>query len=185
MSNFFSKLFKSNQAPTVSDYENWRNIIFSIKSENVGVLSTEPNQVYGIVMDVGVATTDHGKPIDVKVVVSQSAFPTGESSVKWSNGGGFIGLGGDKEISEVAKQIISEAQSLLDLTNKVTNHDLPISGKVYFYLLTTSGTRLYECNLNDFKASPNQPFAQIFSRFAWIKRRGDAIWNQSQPRQAQ
>jgi hypothetical protein len=184
MSNFFGKLFKSSQVPTVPDYENWREIIFSTSS-GYGLSDSLPNQVYGVVMDVGVATDEQHKPIDTKVVVSQTAFPTGESSVKWSNGGGFIGLGGDKEISEIAKQIISAAQSLLDSTKAVANHNLPSSGQIYFYFLTTSGIRLYESKLNDFAVSTNQPFAQIFSRFAWIKRRGEAIWNESQSKQAE
>ena len=95
------------------DYQKWRDFIFSVPGEQVGISSHQPDQVYGVVMDVGLAD-EKGNPVDTNAVVTETALASGESSLRTSFGGGIIGLGSYKEISEHAKQIIHLAQPTPD-----------------------------------------------------------------------
>ncbi len=114
-------------------------------------------------------------------IISQTAFITGESSFEWSTGGGIIGLGGDPGIAESVQKIIEMAQSFLSLTSNATNHDMPEVGKVFFYFLTTSGTKFFACDCEKL-VQHNETFALIFSRFAWIQERGNELQAQFQPK---
>jgi hypothetical protein len=88
-------------------------------------------------------------------------------------------LGGDKEISEQAQAIVRLAQLLVDTTKPTGNYDnLPVSGEIYFYFLTTSGVRLYESGLKEVQAQAH-PFNEIFTRFSTIKGRADQLKVQS------
>jgi hypothetical protein len=178
MANFIRKLFNKSKFEVTPDYQKWREVIFSIKPEVGGISTNEAEQVYGVVMDLGLVADDSAAPSGKNLVISVTAFATGESSMRPSFGGGMIGLGSQEEISEHAKYIIRAAQTLVGTAQNIDKHDLPESGHVFFYLLTTSGLKLYQCKLSDLKA-PNHPFNELFSRFSSIKRRADALWNQS------
>ncbi len=168
------QLFKKSKNIELStDYQKWRDGIFTVVGEQVDVPSNQPDQVYGVIMDVGLANDD-GTSSDKNLVITETAFASGESSLQTSFGGGVIGLGGAEEVSEHAKQIIGLAQALVHLTEPATNRDLPMSERVYFYFLTTSGVRFYSCSIKE-TDTQGHPFNEIFARFTLIKRQADEI----------
>jgi hypothetical protein len=168
------QLFKKNKIIEVSpDYQKWRDGIFSVVGEQVDVPSNQPDQVYGVIMDVGLGDDD-GTPVDAKFVITETAFASGEASLQTSFGGGIIGLGGAEEVSEQAKQIVGLAQALVPITEPANNRDLPGSGRIYFYVLTTSGVRFYSGSIKELDTQEH-PFNEIFARFTIIKRQADEI----------
>jgi hypothetical protein len=155
------QLFKKNKIIEVSpDYQKWREGIFSVVGEQVDVSSNQPDQVYGVIMDVGLGDDD-GTPVDAKLVITETAFASGEASLQTSFGGGITGLGGAEEVSEQAKQIVGLAQALVSITESANNRDLPGSGRIYFYFLTTSGVRFYNGSIKELDAQ-GHPFNEIF-----------------------
>ena len=156
---------KKNNSKELSDYLKWREVIFSVTSGQVGVLSDKPNNVYGVIMDAGLSDD---------FVISITAFPTGESSVRTTVGGGAIGLGGDKIIAEQARHIVTLAQSLLEETRPIGKNELPKSQKIRLHFLTTSGLRFNETTIKDADMQ-NHPFHEIFGRFTAIKTRSEEL----------
>jgi hypothetical protein len=168
------QLFKKNKIVEVSpDYQNWRDGIFSVVSEQVDIPSDQPDQVYGVIMDVGLVEDD-GTPVDTNRVITMTVFASGESSLQTSFGGGIVGLGGAEEISEQAKQIVDLAQPLFPITEPAHNRDLPVSRRIYFYLLMTSGVRFYSCSFKELDTQ-GHPFNEIFARFTMIKRLAEEL----------
>jgi len=167
---------KHGKFKVLPEYQKWRDYIFGVTEEPAGVSSGQPDQVYGVIVDVGLVD-DNGNPVDTNHVITQTAFATGESSLKTSFGGGVIfGIGGPEDVSELAKQIVRLAQPLLNTTKPINTHDLPESGKIYFYFLTTSGVRFYGCRFNEVY-SQQHPFSEIMSRFGTIKNQADGAMN--------
>ena len=151
----------------LSDYLRWRDVIFSVTSDQVDIVTDQPNQVYGVIMDVGLSDD---------FIISITAFPTGESSLRTTIGGGAIGLGSDETIAAQAKSIVVLAQSLTGKARQINNQNLPKSQKVYFYFLTTSGLMLSETTLEEVSAQ-DHPFYEMFGRFTEIKRRSEELTN--------
>src|SRR5262245_2868919 len=110
------------------EYQKWRDGIFTVTSEQAGVSRGEPNRVYGVIMDVGLANDD-GTPGNKNLVITETAFASGEVSLQTSFGGGIIGLGSDEEISEQVREIVRLAQLLFNTITPANNQDLPESGK--------------------------------------------------------
>lgn len=161
-----SQLFQKKSEPeALKNYLKWRDGIFTVTSDQVDILTDQPNQVYGVIMEVGLSDD---------FLITITAFLTGESSLRTTIGGGAIGLGSDEFIAEHAKHIVSLAQSLNKETRLIDNHDLPKSQKVYFYFLTTSGLRLSESALEETYAQTH-PFHEMFTRFTKIKSRFEEL----------
>ena len=154
-----------NTPNTLSEYHKWRDVIFSVTSDQVGVSGDKANQVYGVVMDVGLSDN---------FIISITAFPTGESSLRTTIGGGTIGLGGDEIIAKLAQQIVTSAQSLAEKATQTNDHNLPKSQVVYFYFLTTSGLMLRETSVKEAYAH-NHPLHEIFIQFTKIKTRSEEL----------
>ena len=160
------QLFKKKSNPAaLTDYLRWRNGIFNVTGAQVDVLTDKPNQVYGVIMDVGLSD-------DFTITIT--AFPTGESSVRTTVGGGAIGLGSNEFIAEHAKHIVKLAQPRIEKASQINNHNLPKSQKVYFYFLTTSGLMLSETTLEEMSAQ-DHPFHEMFGRFTEIKTRSEEL----------
>ena len=149
----------------LNDYLKWREMVFSVTRSQVEDGPDQSDRVYGVIMDVGLSND---------FVITITAFATGETSLRTTVGGGAIGLGGDKVIAEHAKQIVTLAQSLLNTTRRMNNHDLPPGKEVYFYFLTPSGLRLTESTVEE-AYSRSHPFHEMFSRFTAIKARSEEL----------
>jgi hypothetical protein len=150
------------------EYQKWRTVIFSAKPEQVGISGEQADQVYGVVLDVAL-----GDVRGDNFVITITAFATGETSVKSSIGGGIIGLGGMKEASEHATRIVDAAQSLIGTAEAIDTHDLPEAQCVFFYFLTTSGLKVYQCKLQELTSQGDHPYNELFFRFTEIKKHGE------------
>ena len=165
----FNKLFSKNAEIEVSaEYLKWRSVIFAVKGEMVGVSSKQPDQVYGVVADI--AFPDPEKSF----AVSLTAFASGEASLKSTFGSGITGLGGKEEIALQAKNIILEAQNLLNKTKLVKEFPAVNSNNVFFYFLTTSGVRYHEVKMKDVLLRKH-PYWEVFHRFSMIKHYADRL----------
>lgn len=149
----------------LAEYLKWRDVVFAVTSDQVDVSTDDPNQVYGVIMDVGLSDD---------FIISITAFPTGESSLLTTIGGGVIGLGADEFIAEHAKNIVILAQSLSERATQTNDHNLPNSQAVYFYFLTPSGPMLSEASLTEI-SDQSHPLNEIFVLFSEIKARSDEI----------
>ncbi|MEA2007753.1 MAG: tetratricopeptide repeat protein [Chloroflexota bacterium] len=149
----------------LAEYLEWRDVVFAVTSDQVDISTDNPNQVYGVIMDVGLSDD---------FIISITAFPTGESSLRTTVGGGVIGLGGDEFIAEHAKNIVILAQSLSERATQINNHNLPNSQAVYFYFLTPSGLMLSEASLTEITAQ-SHPLYEIFVQFSEIKARSEEL----------
>ena len=150
----------------LADYLRWRDVIFSVSIDQVDKATGEPDQVYGVVMDVGLSD---------EFVISITAFPTGESSLRTTVGGGVTGLGNDQTIAGHAAQIVHLAQSLVDETKPASDHSLPGAQMVFFYFLTTSGLRSYTTPIKEVDSQDQHHFHEIFNRFTAIKVRSEEL----------
>lgn len=162
INNLFSKKPKSE---SLEDYLKWRGVVFSVSNMQVEVATDQPGRVFGVIMDVGLSDD---------FIITITAFPTGESSLRTTIGGGAIGLGGDEFIAQHAKRIVNLAQSLIEKARPINNHNLPKPQKVFFYFLTTSGLMLSETSVEETSAQ-NHPFHEMFGWFTEIKRRSEEL----------
>ena len=147
------------------EYLRWRELIFSITTAQLEMVMEEPNTVYGVIMDDGQSDL---------FVITIVAWANGEASLKTTIGGGVIGLGFDESMKNQAKEIVKLAQSLGMNAPLVNSHEMPGSGRVRFYFLTTSGIRLSEFGLSEV-VSVEHPFNGLFSRFGVFKNASDKI----------
>ena len=147
------------------EYLRWRDVVFSITSTQLGVLSDQSDQVYGVIMEVGI-TDDF--------IIAITAFTTRESSLMTTVGGGVIGLGGDQIIADHVGHIISLAQPLMEKTKRIGEHNLPKSQIVHFYFLTASGLMKEQATVTESYAQ-NHPFHEMFERFTAIKTRSEEL----------
>lgn len=165
-----------NKLPPVSqEYQNWRELIFS--HQPARPLRGVPDEVYGILMDVGM-----GDGRDQYLAISMYVLDTGEASLKASTGSGVAGLGDIKELAGLPQYMLQLGQSLLSWTVPVKNLDYPEPNRVYFYFLTTSGIRVCKCGLNDLKNG--HPLYEMFFRFSTIKSFADKIMDDQRNRAA-
>ena len=116
-----------------SAFEGLRDMAFSVTPEQLGLsLPYDKAIVYGVVMDweMGGATA---------TIVS---YQTGDASLYVSSGGGVLGGGQHKSVSNAAKQFVSLAQTFLVKSTETENILLPVTDEVKFYLLTNKGVFL-------------------------------------------
>lgn len=152
-----------------SQYREWRemilNVVPQIELENIS------DEVYGMLMDVGMGD-GHGNFLAISIY----ALHTGEASLKASPGAGVVGLGNVKNITGVPEKILETGQSLMSLTKPAVSLDYPQAGRVHFFFLTTSGIKVYKCNLNEIQNC--HPFNDVFNMFSQIKREADILMKQ-------
>ncbi|HET9906156.1 MAG TPA: hypothetical protein VFQ23_05935 [Anaerolineales bacterium] len=155
----------------LDDYLKWREVVFSVTGSQVAEITDQPQQVYGVIMDVGLSND---------FIISVTAFASGEASLRTTVGGGAIGLGSDPFIAEQAEQIITRAQSLALSARQIHNYNLPTQKEVYFYFLTPAGLKLTKATMEEV-GSRAHPFHEMFSRFSAIKARSEELLRSNKP----
>ena len=168
----FTNLFSSKKQKinTSENYQKWRAMIFTVTPEQVDVSGSDADQVYGVIMDMGMIDRQHS----ANWAISLSAFPTGEASFQPTPGSGVIGLGNDPKVAQAAKEIVNISQELLPETNPTQDFSLPEPGFVQFFFLTTSGVRMIKEHLDNLQ-QPKNPFLQLLNRFGFIRQFADQI----------
>jgi hypothetical protein len=162
-----------SQAPKVKiseNYQKWRAMIFTVTPEQVGMSGSEADQVYGVIMDIGMI--DHQR--SVHWAISLSAFPTGEASFQPTPGGSVIGLGNDPQVAQRAREIVDISQDLLPETNFSQDFSLPEPGYVQFFFLTAGGVRAIKGQLHKLQ-QPKSPFMPLLNHFGFIREFADQV----------
>ena len=149
----------------LNEYLKWRDVVFSVTSQQVDDIQDQPDRVFGVIMDVGLSN---------EFVITITAFASAESSLRTTVGGGAIGLGGDPLIAEHAKHIVFLAQSRRMTAGPIDHPGLPPGKEVYFYFLTPAGLRLSRSTMEEIY-SPAHPLREMFSRFTAIKARSEEL----------
>ncbi|MEW5956554.1 MAG: hypothetical protein AB1801_02440 [Chloroflexota bacterium] len=152
------------------NYEKWRAKIFNITPEQVGMSKNKADQVYGVIMDMGMIDQRRS----VRWAISLSAFPTGEASFQPTPGSGVIGLGNDPKIAQRAREIVKISQELLPETNFTRDFSLPEPGYVQFFFLTAGGVRVIKEQVDKLQ-HPKNPFMPLLDHFGFIRQFADQI----------
>ncbi|WP_295651802.1 hypothetical protein [uncultured Mucilaginibacter sp.] len=133
---FSKKGVTSNHPNTASQqsaqdgYLGLRNMAFEMTPEKLGLsLSKNETLAFGIIMEWQMSGA----------IVTMVSYCTGDASMYFSNGGGFIGGGQHENVNRATKLFVNKAQDYLNKTAKSDSTDLPKNGAIVFYLLTTTG----------------------------------------------
>lgn len=156
-------MFKQQRKNVMTDdYKTWRSLTFSMKPGNVEFTSQEPKQVYGAVMDIGMADINSNSAF----WLTTTAFANGEATFSPSPGGRIMGLGTDPRVAEVAKSIVAMSQIFMAKAQPVDANVLPTVGRVAFRFITTSGIFGME---DDLKVYQSGPYNQLLMKFGQIR----------------
>lgn len=132
----FSSEWQENQyvgKPTPIPEKVYINLRTAALHRKVSELSLDvdpsSNQPYGVVMDwnVGQATS---------TIVS---FATGDASMYYSTGGGWLGGYSVDKVNNASKQFVIAANAYVDKLSKVTDYPMPPVGFMRFYIITPQG----------------------------------------------
>jgi hypothetical protein len=168
LSNLFGP--KKSIVKATEEYQKWREMIFSVPPEEVGVSKSDANRVYGVIMDIGKLDTQ----TSTHWAISLDAFSTGEASFHATPGSSVIGLGEDAKVAQAAQEIVQFAQGLLPETNPTQDLSLPEPGIVQFFFLATDGLHVVKGHLDQFQKRGN-PFLQLIQRFHFIHQFADQV----------
>ena len=169
---------KRQELNVSDDYKKWRELIFSLKSESADVSSKEIDRVFGVVMDY----VQLDQSTNTFLGLSQTAFASGESSIKATTGAGVIGLGVNKDEEKIftsAQQLVELAQQLLGSADKTTDYSLPKVKVVRFFFLTTSGEYFIDSHIEKIEQGDKRVY-EMFNGFMFIRRYADSIMKQAQ-----
>ena len=118
-----------NGNPAPSDaYASLREMVLTATPESIG-LSPAGQEVWGVVMETAYPAT----------VVTLVALADDTVSLYFSNGGGFIGMGGQNGPRMAGRNLIGAAQAFVALAAAAPSYDFPEPGMTRFYLLTGNG----------------------------------------------
>lgn len=111
-------------------YPVFRSMLNKVTNDTLQIsLPAEKTIVYGVVMDWEM---EGG-------TVTMPCFQTGDVSLYMSTGGAIIGGSGHESVTRPAKEVVVMAQSYLDIAVKEDSLVMPVTGGVYFHLLTNKG----------------------------------------------
>jgi hypothetical protein len=164
--------------PKISaEYFTWRNLIFGLKASKFAELGVEINdqtQVLEVFCDLGI-TKDF--------CISIMSLINGETSLRSTTGGGMLNLGATPEISDLSKQIVQLANTLIDKTEPASiNFALPPEGQVVFFFLTKTGIqRSAFFGFEALSGKADDPFNQLLQNFMLIKGMTDEMMKNLQP----
>lgn len=158
------------------DYHSWRETIFSIDASQAGGSENDTNQVYGVLMDVGMIDNQTSE----RWAISLTAFLSGEASFRPTPGGGMVGLEADPKVAKVAQEIVQIAQTLLPQASPIEDRALPEPDLVQFFFLTSSGVYGVADDLNRLQKKADAPFKTLLNKFRFIRQVADQLIDQKQ-----
>lgn len=131
-------------APQAPDkhYIELREMSFTLKPEDLKLTLSEPDEVWGILMDEAMADGQ---------VYTVRASTDGAISLYFSNGGGFIGCGSHPGPQQAAHTWLAAAKDFIALCEPARAHPLPKPGHIRFYFLSGSQILTIDAKENDLK----------------------------------
>ena len=147
------------------EYEQWRELMFNVPAEQVGASKSNPDQVYGVLMDIGMIDSQTA----ARWAISMSAFLSGEASFRPTVGGGCVGLGGNPKIAQVAEDIVQLAQTIQPKAFPADDRALPEPGLVQFFFLTPGGIHCVADDLDTLQRKPDDTLCTMLNKFGIIR----------------
>ena len=95
--------------------------------------------VWGVLMESGYD----------KAVVTLVAIADGTVSLYFSNGGGFIGMGGHDGPLQAAKRLLQSAPAFEQFCQTTTSYPLPEPSRTRFFILKDAGVLTTEAETNE------------------------------------
>lgn len=134
-------------------YPALRNMALNMTPAQLNLeLPSTGTQVFGLVMDWNIGN----------IMVTLTAFATGDASLYINNGSGIRGGIQDPVIAEKAKIFVTHAQQYLDkATAADTSAPLPAASDIRLYLLTNKGRFLLKEQIGDFE-NESSPWLNLF-----------------------
>lgn len=123
---------KQDSTKKDNPYKDLRNRALSVTREQIGIKSVEKDKfrkVFGVVIDWGVTS-------GTATIV---AFQTGDASIYFSSGGGYIGGYAHSNVVDAAKKLVEFSNFLLNNAKLTDDTSLPKKDGINFYLLTDNG----------------------------------------------
>jgi hypothetical protein len=108
------------------NYAVLRDAVFSTKRDALVIDALKPDGIWGVVMETGYPG----------VVATLVAIADGSVSLYFSNGGGIIGMGGEKGPQRASRALLDAAPQFRKEFEPTTKYPLPREAHVRFYLLT-------------------------------------------------
>jgi hypothetical protein len=124
----FSSSPKHQSYSTKDIYLEMRNRAFTTKADKIG-LQSDTLEPYGIIVETGLQN-------GISTVV---IYKTGDASMYFSSGGGYIGGIGHEEIRNAVSKTIEKTQDQIPRMKPTNEYPLVERGQVRVYALTPSG----------------------------------------------
>ncbi|MCL2484550.1 MAG: hypothetical protein FWF00_00855 [Endomicrobia bacterium] len=112
-------------------------ILTNPKEIGIKNLSEKDISVFGVVMDIGY---EEG-------TATLISYITGDASLYYSFGGGFVNGASKAEIKNAAIKFVTEAQEYLQKAEPVKEVSVPKLNEIFFYLLSNKGLFLLKANI--------------------------------------
>ena len=109
--------------------------------------------VYGVIIEMGYE----------KGFVTIAGFTSGDASIYFSTGGGFIGGVGKEPIKNAALNLVNTALNFVTDFEKTEQYPAPKFGQTNFYILTKDGLLTMEAKTNEFKPNGPHPLTPLFA----------------------
>jgi hypothetical protein len=122
--------------PTDKLFTSMRNAALSTNPKEIGIKNLPEKEitVFGVIIDM---VFDEG-------IATLVTYQTGDASMYYSFGGGFINGASHIEINKSAKELVSFAQSFIPKAAPTIDKTLSAETAVKFYLLTNKGLFSHE-----------------------------------------
>jgi hypothetical protein len=127
-----SKQLETKEEP-INPYNELRNLIFNIKSEELNVEFLEGNLPYGTLMELGYP----------QATVSLISLIDGNTSLYFSTGGGILGGVAHESVRKSSIEFVNRSNDFLNIMNITTSYPSPETGMVIFYVITSNGVFSY------------------------------------------
>ncbi len=119
-------------------YLRLRQLALDMKAKSAGPGELNPRHMFGVVMDMPLA----------QGTATLTSFQTGDASLYFSSGGGFIGVK-HESVKRFAKEFVASAAKFLPLMKPAESLALPDAQMVAFYALTPGGVLKAEDRVDD------------------------------------
>jgi hypothetical protein len=107
-------------------YIGLREKVFNITPDDIGLKKEGSGQVWGFVMETGYT----------KGMCTLIALADGTTSVYFSTGGGYIGLGQREQLQRISQVLLNTCEHYINLCTHSSSNPLPEQGKTCIYILT-------------------------------------------------
>ena len=157
MTGFLRKLQQTlglgsgDASPPPNVYADLRRQALGIRPEDLGMTAGSAPPVHGVLMDMGFATG----------VATLVCMGDGTVSLYNSGGGGVIGAGQHKAVSDVAMMMLAFAEQFVSSCEPAQAYPVPGAGQIHFWLLTAGGVMHRHCSESDL-VDEQDPMTELF-----------------------